>query len=36
MRDIVFLVLVAGFFGAAALFVRACDAIAGPPSDDTQ
>lgn len=30
MRDLVYLGLTGGFFGLAALFVRACDRILGP------
>lgn len=34
MRDLVYLLLTAGFFGLAALFVSACDRIVGSdPSD---
>ena len=34
MRDVVYLLLTAGSFGLAALFVSACDRIVGPdPSD---
>jgi len=34
VRDIVFLLIVVGFFLLAALFVRACDAIVGPAEED--
>ena len=30
MRDVVFVAIVIGFFGFAALYVRACAAIIGP------
>lgn len=32
MRDLVFFVLVVGFFALAVIFVRACDLILGPSS----
>lgn len=30
MADVVFLLLIAAFFGAATAFVKACNAIVGP------
>lgn len=34
MRDVVYLLLTAGFFGLTTMFVAACDRIVGPdPSD---
>ena len=34
MRDVAFLLLVAGFFALAAVYVTACDRIAGRGEDE--
>jgi hypothetical protein len=35
MRDLVFLLLVVGFFASAAAYVRACGAVVGPEVAET-
>lgn len=35
MPDVLFVLITVGFFGLAALFVRACERIIGPPEESS-